>query len=304
MRVKAVGLLLASVLMAVVGIMRSQPSGYAAQDRGQIAASSSRLHWTGTDELGRDRTLRIAVAFCLGLLGAVLASAIGTLIAFAIGVSAAFVNPVVAKLLLYIVDLFLTLPWLFLLMMVRAALPLNMTPLHSAAVTFLLLGLLGWPVFARLHHARASAIKNADWMIHARACGVAGWRLAIRHLLPHLRPLLLSQFLIYIPACLAAETNLGTLGLGISEPLPSWGSLTLALGNSATLASSHWVYLPLLVLVITLVLLEMLVFEDNHELHSQQTLAGSCLRRAERDFLSGADDGSAGPNLLVAEIRP
>jgi peptide/nickel transport system permease protein len=79
--------------------------------------------------------------------------------------------------------------------------------------------------------------------------------------LPHLLPLLLSQFLICIPACLVAEANLGTLGLGISEPLPSWGSMLLSLGNTAALSGSAWVYLPVVLLVTVLILLELLVFE-------------------------------------------
>lgn len=79
-------------------------------------------------------------------------------------------------------------------------------------------------------------------------------------MLPHLRPLLLTQFLLYIPGCLIAEANLGTLGLGISEPLPSWGSMLQALQNAAFLNSSRLVYLPIAALVLVLVLLEFLLF--------------------------------------------
>ena len=96
---------------------------------------------------------------------------------------------------------------------------------------------------------------------HATCVEVRTRQLARRHVLPHLLPLLLSQFLIYVPACLIAEANLGTMGLGISEPLPSWGSMLLSLSSTATLAGSHWVYLPIILLVTILFLLEMLVFE-------------------------------------------
>jgi peptide/nickel transport system permease protein len=57
------------------------------------------------------------------------------------------------------------------------------------------------------------------------------------------------------------EANLGTLGLGIAEPLPSWGSMLLELDNSALLATSSWVYVPLILLVVVLLLLEFLVVE-------------------------------------------
>jgi ABC-type dipeptide/oligopeptide/nickel transport system permease subunit len=76
------------------------------------------------------------------------------------------------------------------------------------------------------------------------------------HLLPHLRPLLLPQFLISVPAFIAAEANLGALGLGVGEPMPSWGSMLLELDNSALLARSHWIYLPIALLVVVLLILD------------------------------------------------
>ena len=74
--------------------------------------------------------------------------------------------------------------------------------------------------------------------------------------MPHLLPLLLPQFLICVPAFIVAEANLGALGLGVGEPMPSWGSMLLELDNSALLARSHWVYLPIALLVLVLLILE------------------------------------------------
>ncbi len=147
------------------------------------------------------------------------------------------------------------------LMMVRSSLPLTMAPMQSAAVTFLLLGLLGWPACARVCYAEALDVRNAEWLMHGRATGLPLHRLLRIHVLPHLRPIVLTQFLICVPTFLVAEANLGTLGLGVSEPLPSWGSMLLALQNSAVFTSSLWVYLPILLLVTILFLVEMLVLE-------------------------------------------
>ncbi|ADW69917.1 ABC transporter permease subunit [Granulicella tundricola] len=260
MRMIVLGLLCGLALLSA-GVVLHAHGGYAIQDRDSISTGTSAMHWTGTDDLGRDRTVRVAAALLLGLAGALLASALATTIAVGVGVTAAFAPEGIASLLMYASDLFLTLPWLFLLMMVRSSLPLTMPPLQSAGVTFLLLALLGWPAYVRVSYAGARNVRNAEWMLQGRASGLRTSQLATRHLLPHLRPLLLSQFLVCIPACLVAEANLGTLGLGISEPLPSWGSMLLSLQNSAVLASSHWVYLPIVLLVIVLLLLELLVFE-------------------------------------------
>jgi peptide/nickel transport system permease protein len=242
-------------------ILVRSPVGYAAQDRNHIAEGSTSKHWVGTDELGRDRGVRVSVALLAGMAGAVSASALATAISAAVGVAAAFAPRGISSALRYATDLFLTLPWLFLLMMVRSALPLTLAPLESAGVTFLLLALLSWPAYAGVSYARAIAIRNSEWLVHARAGGLRTSQLARRHVLPHLSPLLWSQFLICIPACLVAEANLGSLGLGISEPMPSWGSMLLSLGNTADLAGSAWVYLPIVLLVTVLLLMELLVFE-------------------------------------------
>jgi len=260
MRRTALVLLLALLAAAVLAALRPG-SSYAAQDREQSWAPASRTHPAGTDALGRDRLTRVAVAALLGLAGAASAAAGATGIAAGVGVLAAFGPKILAGPLLLVCDSFLALPWLFLLMMVRAGLPLQTAPLVSAAATFLILALLGWPACARAVHAGASAMRRADWMIQGRAAGLRATQLMGRHLLPRMLPLLIPQLLISVPVFLIAEANLGTLGLGVAEPLPSWGSMLLELDNSALLASSHWVYLPVALLIAFLVLLELCVTE-------------------------------------------
>jgi ABC-type dipeptide/oligopeptide/nickel transport system permease subunit len=93
-------------------------------------------------------------------------------------------------------------------------------------------------------------------LIYGRACGLKPRQLVRLHILPHLRPLILPQFLICVPAFVVAEANLGALGLGVGEPMPSWGAMLLELDNSALLAQSHWVYLPIALLVAVLLILE------------------------------------------------
>ena len=260
-RFAALGLLIALVLGAVLVVATSH-WGYAVQDREQVNAGRVAGHASGTDDLGRDRTVRVAVALLVSLAGAVGASLVATAVGGAVGAGAAFAPGLAGKALMYVSDLLLTLPWLFLLMIVRAALPLNLAPAASAAVTFLVLGALGWPVFARVNFARTMALRRADWMLQARAGGLVPARVAWVHVLPHLRPVLLAQFLVYLPICITAEANLGAMGLGISEPLPSWGAMLLSLKSTAVLSGTRWVYLPLGLLVLVLLLLETAVYGE------------------------------------------
>ena len=259
MRLTAAVSLLALLFAAAVAIGLSSWS-YAAQDRDAVSATASVHHALGTDDLGRDRAVRLAAAMLLGMAGSVAASAAASALAVGLGSAAAFAPAWVGRALLYGGDLFLTLPWLFLLMMVRAALPLNLPPARSAGLTFLLLAVIGAPVFIRVHYARTVAVRGAEWLLHARAAGHRRLQLA-RQFLPHLRPLILTQFLLYIPACLIAEANLGTLGLGVSEPIPSWGSMLQSLQNAVFLSNSRLVYVPIAALVLVLILLEFLLFD-------------------------------------------
>ena len=71
------------------------------------------------------------------------------------------------------------------------------------------------------------------------------------------------SFLVCVPAFIMAEANLGAIGLGVSEPVPSWGAMLLELDNSALLLSSRWVYLPIVLLVTVLLLLESFAGEEN-----------------------------------------
>jgi len=259
-------ILLAVLLVAAAATLLWSRYDYAYQDRDAILTPSTAQHAAGTDELGRDRMVRVAAALVIGFAGSAAAAAVTIMIAAGFGLLAAFSSKTLAAILLFVSDVFLSVPWLFLLMMARSLLPLTASPLVTAVTTFLVLAALGWPACSRAIYRGAVELRNAEWMIHARACGLMTRQRICLQLVPHLRPLLLPQFLICVPAFVVAEANLGALGLGVGEPMPSWGAMLLELDNSALLARSHWVYLPIALLVLVLLLLES--FTSEMETHA------------------------------------
>ncbi len=250
---------LALVILAGLAAEFVAPFGYAEQLREEPNAAPSRTHWLGTDPLGRDRFTRIVYGTRISMLLAPAAAFMSTILAGLIGGLAGYLGGVWQRLADMAINLFLSLPWLFLLLTVRALLPLNVSPLTSVVVTFLLLGCLGWAASARVMCAGAAAIRNGEFVLQARAAGLRPWRIAIVHVLPNLKPVLFAQFWISIPVFILAEANLGILGLGVAEPLPSWGTLLRELEDLAVFSGELWKLAPLVLLVIVVSSFELLL---------------------------------------------
>ncbi len=242
---------LAAVLAASIAANWIAPASYARQFRDQPDAAPSAQHLLGTDDLGRDRFSRLLYGTRISLLLAPAAALMSTVLAGAIGGAAGFAGGWIEVCVTAATDLFLSLPWLFLLITVRACLPLNVSPVVSVAITFVLLGCLGWAAAARVVCADVRSFRNSDFVLLARASGAGGARLLMRHLVPNLAPVLAAQFWISIPVFILTEANLGILGLGVAEPLPSWGSLLRELESFSAYSAQPWLFAPLLLLVLT-----------------------------------------------------
>jgi peptide/nickel transport system permease protein len=244
-------LVLTAIIVTAIAANLIAPASYAHQFRDLPDAAPSRQHLLGTDELGRDRFARLLYGTRVSLLLAPMAALLSAILAGLIGGTAGFFGGWYRSCVMAATDLFLSLPWLFLLITVRAFLPLNVSPWVSVAITFALLGCLGWAGAARVICAEADALCGSEFILMARSTGSSGLRLVWRHVIPNLEPVLFAQFWISVPIFILTEANLGILGLGVAEPLPSWGTLLGELESLPSLTAQPWRFVPLALLILT-----------------------------------------------------
>jgi peptide/nickel transport system permease protein len=237
------------IFVVALGADVLSPASYKEQFRQAPNAGPSAQHPLGTDELGRDRLSRLLYGSRISLMLAPAAALLATAIAAGAGATAGFLGGRWERTFLSATDLSLSLPWMFFLMTVRALLPLDVAPAVSIAITFLLLGALGWAGPARIVRAAVVAMRRSEFMLQARGSGSTGFRIVLVHLLPNLKPVLITQFLISIPVFILSEANLGLLGLGVAEPMPSWGSLLRDLERFSEVRSNPWLLAPAVMLV-------------------------------------------------------
>lgn len=208
-----------------------------------------RIFVLGSDAYGRDQFSRFLYGGQLSLLAGLLAAALSVGIGIIIGALAGFYGGWVDDALMRGAELFLALPWLYLLLAVRSALPLRIGEAEVFLLLICVLGLIGWSRPGRLIRGAVLSAKERNFVLAARGFGASDFFLLRRHVLPQTYGIILTQLALLVPQYILAEVTLTFLGLGVGEPMPSWGSLFSPLQQYAVLATDWWMFLPALLLI-------------------------------------------------------
>jgi peptide/nickel transport system permease protein len=214
-----------------------------------FGTTGARIYLLGSDAYGRDQLSRILYGGQVSLLAGLLGAGVTLLLGALIGMAAGYYGGWRDELLMRIAELFLALPWLYLLFALRAFLPLAVSPFDSFLLVVLVIGLVGWARPARLIRGVVLSVKERDFVRAARGFGASDFYLLRRHILPETASVLLTQAAILVPQFVLAEMTLSFLGLGVPEPLSSWGNLLATLQQYNVLVSYWWMYLPALAIV-------------------------------------------------------
>jgi peptide/nickel transport system permease protein len=212
-------------------------------------AAPGRIFLMGSDAFGRDQFSRFLyggqISMLAGLIAAILSVSIGV---FAGGI-AGYYGGWIDEILMRGGELFLALPWLYLLFAVRAALPLHISQWQVFLLLISVMGLIGWARPARLIRGVVLSAKERNFVLAARGFGASDAYLLRRHVLPQTYAVMLTQVTLLVPQYVLAEVTLTFLGLGVGEPMPSWGALLSSLQQYSVLSSYWWMFLPALLMI-------------------------------------------------------
>lgn len=214
-----------------------------------FGADGGRVYLLGTDAYGRDQLSRILYGGQVSLLAGLLGAGITLLLGLIVGSVAGYYGGWRDEILMRLAEFFLCLPWLYLLLGLRAFLPLDANPVMAFRLIVTVIAIVGWARPARLVRGVVLTAKERDFVRAARGFGATDAYLFRRHVLPETFSVLLTQAALLVPQYVLAEMTLSFLGLGVPEPIPSWGNLLANLQQYSVLVSCWWMYLPALAIV-------------------------------------------------------
>ena len=181
-------------------------------------------HPMGTDNAGRDILARVLSGGQISLMVALIATAVSLVIGISYGAIAGYVGGRMDDLMMRIVDVLYSLPYVIIVIVLLALLPAK-TPTGQLAQLFFALGAVSWLTMARIVRGQIISLKNQDFVLAARATGVSTPRIIFHHLVPNILGPVIVYATLTVPTVMLSEAFLSFLGLGVRPPRVSWGSL-------------------------------------------------------------------------------
>ena len=208
---------------------------------------SAGMFLLGTDGFGRDQFSRLLYGGQVSLFAGLAAAGLSVVAGLLLGAIAGMYGGLVDDVAMRFAEIFITVPWFYLLIAVRAFLPLQISPVTAFILVVSVIGVVGWGRPARLVRGVILSARERNFVLAARGFGASNAYLLRRHLIPLTFRVVLTQMTVLIPTFILAEVILSFLGLGVGEPFPSWGNMLASAQQYHVLISYWWMLLPGLV---------------------------------------------------------
>lgn len=223
------------------------PFGYADTDWSnmQTAPSLSNQHYLGTDSLGRDLLVRTAmggrISLMVGLAGALVAVLFGTIY----GAVSGYVGGKIDIVMMRFLEILNAFPFMFFVILLVTFFGRNLV------LIFVAIGLVSWLDVARIVRGQTLSLKRKEFIEAAQVGGVSSWHIVMRHIVPNVLGVVVVYASLLVPSMILFESFLSFLGLGVQEPMTSWGALLQ--DGAQTMQVAPWQLLvPSVFLVLTL----------------------------------------------------
>lgn len=200
-------------------------------DKSAILQPPSLIHFLGTDRLGRDLLARVIQGGQVSLLIGVGSALVASLIGLVYGVFAGYFKGLWDKTFVFIVDLFLTFPTFFLLLTLVSYIE------ASSLILIIVIAITGWMGTARLIRSQSYQIASKPYIKVLKIAEVPTYKIVFKYFLPLLGPIFFVSFSFGVSGAILAESGLSYLGLGITPPNMSWGSI---LSNGKSVMEIAW----------------------------------------------------------------
>lgn len=212
-------------------------------------------HILGTDKLGRDVMVRLMYGGRISILVGLVAVAIELCIGTLIGAISGYYGGKVDSFLMTFTEIWMTIPFLPVIIIMGTILSsLKVDPNLRVLFLILSMGMLSWGGIARIVRGEILTLREQEFIQATEALGLRDRRKIIRHLIPNIIPILIVNATLDVGSFIAFEAALSYLGVGVSEPVASWGNMLQAANNQANLQKRAWLWLPpgICVLIISL----------------------------------------------------
>ncbi len=212
----------------------------------------------GSDKGGRDVFSRIIyssqISLTVGLVGVAISLVLGILIG---GISA-LAGPGVDNLIQRLIEVLISIPTIPFWLALAAVVPLDWTPVKVYFMITIILSLIGWTGLARVVRSRFLALREEDFILAANLDGVSRGRMIFRHMIPSFLSHIIANVTLSIPWMILGETALSYLGLGLREPVVSWGVMLKETQKVGVIASFPWLLYPAVAVIIVVLALNFL----------------------------------------------